>query len=118
MNNRLERVNSQIKRILSNLIANEIKDPRLKGFISISNIDTSKDLSHCKVFISIFGVNEEEKQTTFNVLRNSVPFLRKSLAHSLDTRITPELLLFLHEGMKESDKIEKILNSLNLNKEE
>ncbi|MBQ8762101.1 MAG: 30S ribosome-binding factor RbfA [Clostridia bacterium] len=115
--NRIERVNAQIQRILANTIANDINDPRLKGFVSVTNVDTSNDLSHCKVYLSIFGTDEKTKQESFYILKNSVPFLRKTLARSLDIRITPELHLFLDNGMQESEKMEKLIQSLNINKE-
>ena len=118
MSNRIERINSEIQKVLANAIANELKDPRIKGFITVTRVDTTNDLSHCTVYLSIYGVEGQEKQQTFYSLVNCVHFLRKEVAKKVNLRITPELHLKIDDGLSESEKMNKILAGLNIPKGE
>ena len=118
MINRIERVNAEIKKVLANTIANDLRNPNVKGFITVTNVDTTNDLSHCNVLVSIYGLTEEEKQNSFYALINCVPFLRKTIAHKVDLRITPELHFKLDNGLDESEKMNKILSKLDIHKGE
>ena len=51
---RLERINSEIRKEISDILKNNINDPRVKGLVSVVTVDTSNDLSHCKIYLSIF----------------------------------------------------------------
>ena len=55
------RINEEVRREVSNIIQNEIKDPRLTAMVSVTAVKVTKDLRYAKVFVSIFGKDEEEK---------------------------------------------------------
>ena len=55
------RINEEVKKVVSSLIQNEIKDPRLTAMISVTGVEVTRDLSYAKVFVSIFANSEEEK---------------------------------------------------------
>ena len=57
------RINEEVRREVSNIIQNEIKDPRLTAMVSVTAVKVTKDLRYAKVFVSIFGKDEEEKAT-------------------------------------------------------
>lgn len=109
---RSERVAGQLRRDLARLIQREIKDPAV-GFISLSDVEVSRDLSHAKVFITVF---EPEKATeSMKALRRASAFLRVRLGQELRLRHVPELH-FVHDDSVEKgghidDLIEKALNS-------
>jgi len=65
---RIERISEEIKREISDIIQNELKDPRLSKLISITEVNVTKDLRYAKVYVSVMG-SEEEKQIHWRVLR-------------------------------------------------
>ena len=97
MNQRLQRLADQIQRTLSVLIRDEINDPRLTGFVTISGVKVSPDLGYADVYVTILepsqdgGMNKEAHQESINVLKNAAGFLRTELSHTMKTRTTPRL---------------------------
>ncbi|ANB92185.1 ribosome-binding factor A [Moraxella ovis] len=97
MNQRLQRLSDQIQRTLSVLIRDEINDPRLTGFVTISGVKVSPDLGYADVYVTILepsqdgGMNKEAHQESINVLKNAAGFLRTELSHTMKTRTTPRL---------------------------
>ena len=95
---RSERVAGQLRRDLAQLIQQEIKDPDV-GFISVSDVEVSRDLSHAKVYITVF--EPEKAKTSLRALGRAAAFLRRRLGTQLRLRQVPELH-FLHD-----DSVEK-----------
>lgn len=87
---RLARIDHEIQRILSTLITQELRDPRL-GFVTVTRAEVSDDLHHCKVFVSIIGDRHQARQS-LDALKNASKFLRGELGHQIDLRHTPELI--------------------------
>ena len=69
------RINEEVRREVSNIIQNEIKDPRLTAMVSVTAVKVTKDLRYAKVFVSIFGKDEEEKNNTFTALKNASGYI-------------------------------------------
>ncbi len=90
MTHRIEQVNSLIRQEISELLQRQIKDPRLENFVAVTEVSTSPDLRHAKIFISHIG-GEEEKQETLSALAAASGFLRNELARHLKLRRIPEL---------------------------
>jgi len=111
--NRVERVNEEIKRKLSVIISQEVKDPRIKGIITVTYVKTTQDLKFSKVGLSIFDVTEDEGNECFKRIVASRGFMRTKLAHELDLRSTPELIFERDRGMDESENIERLLKQIN-----
>jgi ribosome-binding factor A len=105
------RINEEIKRELSIIIQNELKDPRLNAMISITRVDVTKDLRYAKVFVSIFG-KEEEKASSLNALKSSAGFMRKEVGHRVNLRHTPELIIELDNSIEHGMHIESLLHKL------
>lgn len=116
--NRLQRVNSEIKKALASILAEDIRDPRLSTMISIVDVDTTNDLSHCNILVSIYEKDKKIVTESFHTLQHSAGFIRKLLASKVDLRITPELHFKLDEGYENSEKMNKLIDSLNIPKEE
>ena len=115
--NRLQRVNSEIKKAISSILAEEIRDPRISGLISVIDVKTTNDLSHCTIYVSIYSQSKKEQEISFNTLLHSAGFIRKLLSSRVDLRITPELHFKLDEGFENSEKMTKLIDSLNIPKE-
>lgn len=87
---RIARVNDLIRKEISELLLREIRDPRLGGLLSVTEVDTSPDLRHAKVFVSVMG-SEEEKRQAEEGLAAASGFLRRSLGERLSLRRIPQL---------------------------
>lgn len=109
---RIERLSALIKEEVSDIIL-KMKDPRIK-FVTVTDVAISKDIKYAKIFISIMG-EEEEKKTSFSVIKNATGFIRTELAHRLEIRRIPELSFVLDDsierGVKLANYIEKIVHS-------
>jgi ribosome-binding factor A len=109
---RSERVAGQLRRDLARLIQQEIKDPEV-GFVSLSDVEVTRDLSHAKVFITVF--DPEKAKVSLKALRRAAIFLRRRLGQELRLRHVPELH-FVHDdsvetGSRIDELISKALNS-------
>ncbi|NNL94036.1 MAG: 30S ribosome-binding factor RbfA [Xanthomonadales bacterium] len=96
--NRAQRVSGQLRRELAQLIQSELKDPEV-GLISVSDVEVSRDLSHAKVFVTVF--NEGDAEASIKALKRAAGFLRSRLGSELRMRSIP-MLHFLHD-----DSVEK-----------
>jgi ribosome-binding factor A len=105
------RINEEMKKGISVIIQSKIKDPRLSGLISVTKVDVTRDLSHAKVFVSVFG-SEEEKKMSFQILNTSAGFIRSELSKSMKMRHIPQILIQEDEGMQHGMNIEDILKKI------
>ena len=109
MADRIVRISEEVKKEISNIIQNEIKDPRLPNLVSIIACEVSKDLSHAKVFISVLG-NEEEKKNAIKALKSASGFIRRELGHRVKLRATPEIHFELDTSIEHGIYINKLLD--------
>lgn len=108
---RSERVAEEIKKAVSQIINNEIKDPRVSGLISVTKVEMTKDLRHAKIFLSIYG-EESEKQKVFEGLKNAEGFIRKELAHRVRMKFIPEISFKMDESIEYGIHIYKLLEEV------
>ncbi|ENV32263.1 ribosome-binding factor A [Acinetobacter gerneri] len=94
---RLKRMGDSVQRELSELIRQELKDPRLGGLVTISGVKVSPDLGYADVYVTVMGreldndQNEEAHKETLDVLNKAAGFLRQELGRRIKTRVTPRL---------------------------
>ena len=88
--NRNARVSEELKRIISDIIKNEIRDPRLPEMLSILSVDVSSDFSYAKVYYSVLNGQGDAKEIR-KALKGAAGFIRRELASRISLRITPEL---------------------------
>lgn len=110
---RQERVAEQMRKEISDLMRTEIKDPGI-GFSTITRVEVAGDLQHAKVFVSVFG-NDEEKKSTMAALTRAAGFIRGEVGRRLRLRISPELAFKLDESSEYSAHIETVLRRLESN---
>ena len=108
---RVERINDLLRSELSELIGRELKDPRLAGLISITEVETTSDLRHAKVFVSVFG-SDEERQSSLAALRSAAGFLRHEVAQRIVIRHMPELDFRLDSSIERGDRILRLLRQV------
>ncbi|MBZ8182658.1 30S ribosome-binding factor RbfA [Oscillatoria salina] len=111
-NRRVSRVSSQIKREVSQMLMNEIKDDRVgAGMVSITDVDVSGDLQHAKIFVSIYGT-DEAKAETMEGLKSSTAFVRRQLGQRMRLRRTPEVVFLEDASLERGDRMVALLNKI------
>ena len=93
------RINREFQRELSELINNEIKDPRIAPMVSVVAVEVAPDLKTSKIYISVLG-DLEAQENTLKGLKSAAPFLRGQLAHNLNMRNTPELTFIVDQSIE------------------
>jgi ribosome-binding factor A len=109
---RNSRLSEEIKKTISNIILNELKDPRIPMLTSVTNVDVTKDLKFAKVYISVYGDNDQ-KAKCIEGLKSSAGFIRKEVGSSIKMRHIPELLFEIDNSIEYGLHISKILNEIN-----
>lgn len=109
--NRLNRINEELRKEISNIISFELKNPDATGLISVTKIKITPDLKYAKVYISMLNSKSEEK--TLEALKKSEGFIRSLVAKRINLRITPELVFEKDDSMEYGAKIDSILKDLN-----
>lgn len=108
---RVSQIGEEIKRVISQLLRTKIKDPRISDMVSITEVRVTNDLSFAKVFVSVFG-SEDEKNDTLEGLRNAEGFIKKEIGRNVKMRIMPKLIFELDDSVEESLRLEKILEEI------
>lgn len=109
--NRLNRINEELKKEISQIISFELKNPDATGLISITKVKITPDLKYAKVYVSLLNSKNEDK--TIEALKNSAGFIRSLIAKRINLRITPELVFEKDDSMEYGMKIDSILKDLN-----
>ena len=109
---RAQRVAEEMKREISDILRNELKDPRTSGLISVTNVNLTRDLRHAKVFISVFG-SELEQQETLTALSRAVGFVRTEVGRRIRLRHTPQISFLLDKSIAYGAHINRVLRELN-----
>ncbi len=107
---RLDRVNQLIKEEISTLLQRELKDPRL-GFVTVTEVETSKDLRLAKVFVSVLG-DDRQWAASLAALTSARGFVRNWLRQNLDLRVTPEVDFRPDRSMEHAAKIQSLLKQV------
>ena len=109
------RINGEIRKSLSKVIAEEVHDPRVGMMTSVTDVEVATDLKTCKVYISVLG-SDEERASAMEGLRRAEGFLKRRLAQELNLRNTPELRFIsdtsLEYGAKMSRMIDEVAGSI------
>ena len=109
---RIERVASMVKREVSLMLLNGIKDDRVgAGMVSVTDVIVSGDLQHTKIFVSIYGT-DEAKAETMEGLKSATSYVRSQLGQRLQLRRTPEVIFLEDHSLERGDKMLILLNQL------
>jgi ribosome-binding factor A len=110
MSQRTDRLDSQIRSELMELLQREMKDPRI-GFATITRVETARDLGSARVWVSILGT-EEEREKTMKALTAASPWLRRRLAERLTIRHMPQLVIKHDDSIEAGDRVLRLLREL------
>ena len=109
MSRRVDRINGLLREEISNLLLREIKDPRLSGLLTITQVKTSSDLRNAKVYLSVLG-NDEANTTALQGIQSAATFLRKQLRERLRLKYVPFLTFEIDDSMETSDHIFRLMD--------
>jgi len=110
MSQRTDRLDSQIRAELAELLHREMKDPRV-GLATITRVETARDLGTAKVWVSIMGT-DEEREATMKALTDAAPWLRRQLGGRLTVRHIPQLLIRHDDSIEAGDRVLRLLREL------
>lgn len=108
MTRRTERINDLLREEISDLLLRQVKDPRVGGLVTITEVDVSPDLRVAKVFVSVMGT-DEEKASTFRALAAAAHFIQRELRRRLTIRRTPELTFLADASLERGAHILDLL---------
>lgn len=108
--NRLNRINEELKREISNIINYEVTNSNVTGIISVTSVKISPDLRYARVYVSV--LNSKNVKNTIAGLKSSSGFIRSRIAEKINLRVTPELVFELDDSMQYGEKIDTILKDI------
>lgn len=112
VNHRLGRINEEYKKAISRIISQEVKDPRIKAMVSVTEVSVTNDLKQCKVYVSIFGKNKDEEKNTYDALKNTRGFIRSRLSNEVNLRNTPEITFIVDNTIDYGMHIDELLRKV------
>jgi ribosome-binding factor A len=105
------RLSEEMRKVISNIIQNEIKDPRIPMLTSVTKVDVTKDLRYAKIFVSVLG-NDEQKQKCIEGLKSASGYIRKETGSKIKMRYTPELIFEIDNSIEYGIHIAEILKEV------
>jgi ribosome-binding factor A len=110
---RVDRVAELIKREVSQMLLNGIKDDRVGvGMVSVTDVDVSGDLQHAKIYVSIYGSDDAREQTMAG-LKSATGYVRRELGQRIRLRRTPEVVFHEDRSIERGTRVLSLINQLN-----
>jgi ribosome-binding factor A len=111
LKNRVARLNSLLKEVLSEVIHREVKNPHVNRFVSVTSVDISSDLQHAKVYISVIGT-QADKVSTIKALQSAAGFIAITASKKVVMRYFPELLFKLDDSVDKQLRVDSLLDKI------
>ena len=111
MYDRIDGVNSLLKREISGVISSEVKDHRLAEVVSVVSVTTSRNLQNATAYVTVYG-DAKAKKDTIAGLNSASKFIQRKLRKNLDIKHIPSIRFILDESLDEADKIMNIMDSI------
>lgn len=112
---RLAGIEKEILRVLSKVLLEEVKNPKLKGLVSVTDVKVTEDLKFADTYFSIMTSEEDnkaKKNEVVEALNEIKGFLRKRVAEEVEIRFVPEIRVKIDNSIENAIKISKLLNDL------
>lgn len=110
MTQRTERIDELLRQEIGQALEREVTDPGI-GFVTVTRVETTPDLSHARVWVSVIG-SEERRKESLAALRRAMPYIRHGLGSKIRLRRIPELDVRLDDTAERGTRILKIINDL------
>lgn len=109
--NKMSRVNSEVKREISDILQNEVTDYRIHPMTTVVRCEVTPDLGFCRVFVTTLE-NIQNREETLAGLKNAAPFIRHQLAVRLNLRQTPELRFIFDDSLEKALEMERLIDDV------
>ncbi|MGI6001379.1 ribosome-binding factor A [Lachnoclostridium sp. An131] len=106
------RINGEVRRELSAIIQNEIKDPRIHPMTSVVEVEVAPDLKSAKAYISVLG-DEQAQKDTLAGLQSAEGYIRRALARTVNLRNTPEIRFIMDQSIEYGVHMSKLIDDVN-----
>jgi len=116
MTRRTDRVAEAIRRLTSEIIQNDLKDPRVSGFITITKAEITPDLRYAKIYYSVLAEEKMKKKVAYG-LRSAKSYIRMRIADELKLRYATDIVFIVDEEMEKAARIDKILEKIHKDEE-
>lgn len=110
-------MNELLRAEIAELLLHEVRDPRVSGLVSVTSVEVTRDLSEAKVFVSVYGT-EEQQIAALRGLERARAFLRREVTRRVKLRHSPELRIHLDKGIERGARILQIMRDLGLEVDE
>ena len=108
---RPERVANLMKREIADILANELRDPRLGAMVSVTDVEVTSDLSFARVYVSVLST-DPTRDRTLDGLTRAAGFVRRALAPRLGLREVPELRFLLDDSLEKGARVDELLRRI------
>jgi ribosome-binding factor A len=107
---RAARMADEIRQEIARLIGSQMKDPRV-GFVTVTRVELSHDLTFARVLVSVLG-NDEERKQTMRALEKAAGFFRRGIARAIRMRQAPEIVFKYDHGLDAAERVAAILEEV------
>ena len=109
-NNRTRRIAEEIRKIVSTMLINGIKDPRINSMVSVTDVEVTSDLSYAYIYVSILGGDEE---STLEGLKSACGYIRREVGKSIKIRHTPEIIFKIDDSLLKGMYMDELIKKVN-----
>ena len=107
---RMRRVDEAMREVLSDALGRDLKDPRV-GFVTVTAVETSPDLRHARVYVSVLG-SDDERRASMDGLTSAHGFLQRRVAAELRLKNTPQLIFEEDDTARRAERVERLLGEI------
>lgn len=111
MSRRIERVNGVLRQEISRVLTTELRDPRLSALVTVTQVETSADLRHAKVFVSVLG-DGAEKKSTLEALRSAAGYVHRNIRDNLTMKSVPTLEFAIDDSIERGAELSRMIDGL------
>ena len=109
-NNRTRRIAEEIRKIVSTMLINGIKDPRINSMVSVTDVEVTSDLSYAYIYVSILGGDEE---STLHGLKSACGYIRREVGKNIKIRHTPEIIFKIDDSLLKGMYMDELIKKVN-----
>ena len=109
-NNRTRRITEEIRKIVSTMLINGIKDPRINSLVSVTDVEVTSDLSYAYIYVSILGGDEE---STLDGLKSACGYIRREVGKNIKIRHTPEIIFKIDDSLLKGMYMDELIKKVN-----
>ena len=109
-NNRTRRIAEEIRKIVSTMLINGIKDPRINSLVSVTDVEVTSDLSYAYIYVSILGGDEE---STLLGLKSACGYIRREVGKNIKIRHTPEIIFKIDDSLLKGMYMDELIKKVN-----